>query len=151
MNLSQRIQNAHRLVEAPLRVVSIAVISGTELLMGKRRDTKKWCCPGGHIEAGEEPADAAARELFEETGIRTWHVSPYGRETIIGRSGRPVDVHCFRVDIDKRLATSELDPDHEFSAFEWVDLARGLPDDIRTGLHNPNDLLLKYLGVAVSL
>lgn len=28
-----------------------------------------WFIPGGHLEAGERPAEACARELFEETGI----------------------------------------------------------------------------------
>ncbi|WP_127497245.1 NUDIX hydrolase [Actinoplanes solisilvae] len=38
-----------------------------------RPDTFWWFTPGGGLDAGETPAEAAARELFEEVGLR---VSP---------------------------------------------------------------------------
>jgi len=40
------------------------------VLMHQRRDFRIWSLPGGHIEVGESPEDAAVREAFEETGYR---------------------------------------------------------------------------------
>jgi 8-oxo-dGTP pyrophosphatase MutT (NUDIX family) len=45
----------------------------------------RWLTPGGGLEAGETPAEAAVRELYEETGIvirlapqaAPWHVDRY--------------------------------------------------------------------------
>lgn len=39
-----------------------------QLLLVNHR-THGWSCPGGHLEPGEAPHEAAARELTEETGI----------------------------------------------------------------------------------
>lgn len=39
------------------------------VLLGRRSDTGNWALPGGIIDPGEEPADAAVREIFEETGV----------------------------------------------------------------------------------
>lgn len=47
---------------------------GDKLLILQRANdgmfSDEWCIPGGHIDPGEEPIEAASRELFEETGIK---------------------------------------------------------------------------------
>jgi 8-oxo-dGTP pyrophosphatase MutT (NUDIX family) len=39
------------------------------LLLGRRADTGEWAVPGGIVDPGEQPADCAVREIFEETGV----------------------------------------------------------------------------------
>lgn len=40
-----------------------------KILLVHHKKLKKWVQPGGHIEAGENPEDAAIREIYEETGL----------------------------------------------------------------------------------
>lgn len=51
--------------------VAIAVVLDDEdqVLLHRRADTGVWALPGGIIDPGEEPADAAVRECYEETGV----------------------------------------------------------------------------------
>ena len=52
--------------------VGILVRRQGELLLMRRHGahgTGTWSPPGGNLDWGEDPADAAARELLEETGI----------------------------------------------------------------------------------
>jgi ADP-ribose pyrophosphatase YjhB (NUDIX family) len=43
-----------------------------------KRGRLVWSLPKGHVEAGETPAEAAAREVEEETGIRGRVLAPLG-------------------------------------------------------------------------
>lgn len=56
----------------PALHVSIAVVDGERLLLvqeSKPSCAGKWNLPGGHIELGESPIEAASRELAEETSV----------------------------------------------------------------------------------
>jgi ADP-ribose pyrophosphatase YjhB (NUDIX family) len=48
--------------------VSAMVWRGRELLLMRRSDNGHWGLPGGFVELGESVADAARREIIEETG-----------------------------------------------------------------------------------
>jgi 8-oxo-dGTP diphosphatase len=58
--------------EWPRPAASAIIFRGNHVLIverGKGALPGTWSLPGGHIEPGERARDAAARELFEETGI----------------------------------------------------------------------------------
>jgi putative (di)nucleoside polyphosphate hydrolase len=68
----------HKGYRACVGVVLVARSGG--VFVGKRRDKKKrehvapgyeWQMPQGGVDPGEAPADAARRELFEETNVRS--------------------------------------------------------------------------------
>lgn len=53
-----------------LHGVTACVLDGKgHILLGRRADTGEWAMVYGIIDPGEQPADAAAREVLEETGV----------------------------------------------------------------------------------
>jgi 8-oxo-dGTP pyrophosphatase MutT (NUDIX family) len=73
MPLSGHLRELRKKVGHDLLVLpSAAVVIHDELgrvLMGLHSDRRIWVVPGGLIEPEEIPADAAAREVWEETGL----------------------------------------------------------------------------------
>lgn len=58
---------------SPLIIPGAAVLllnDHEELLMLLRKDNEYWGIPGGAMEPGEQLEETAAREVFEETGMR---------------------------------------------------------------------------------
>lgn len=58
----------------PVHVTASSVIVGRRgTVLHLHRRLHRWMQPGGHIDTGEEPAAAALRESFEETGLALSH------------------------------------------------------------------------------
>lgn len=55
---------------------SAFVISERGVILHRHRKLGIWVQPGGHVDAGEAPEEAAVRETREETGLAAIHLEP---------------------------------------------------------------------------
>ncbi len=55
---------------------SAFAVSELGVVLHRHRRLGIWLQPGGHVDEGEAPADAALRELVEETGVAAVHLEP---------------------------------------------------------------------------
>lgn len=95
------------------------------ILLVRQVYRRHWGIPGGLLERGEEPADAARRELMEEIGLAV---------DLIGEPAVVVDAEAQRVDVVYRARPSAgIDPDSvspqspEIADVRWFPRA-DLPD-----------------------
>ena len=59
-----------------IKYVVICVRHEGQWLLVRHRERETWELPGGHIEKGETPSEAAHRELFEEAGVKAGVLLP---------------------------------------------------------------------------
>ena len=114
--------------QAPVRAAGVLYVSGNSVLLLKR--TAKgdqegvWAFPGGKLEDGETPEQAARRESEEETGFK-----PGNLEHIDHSDNGDVEFTTFLARIDK--ADPVLNDEH--TGFVWADLA-SLPQPLHPGV-----------------
>jgi len=115
------------------RAFSVAVYArrGERVLVIEHRRLGTWLPIGGELEAGETPADAAVRELREETGLAARFRSLAGaldgvpagligyEEHQAGSKG----LHMNFVFVAEVAADAEVTPNDEFAAWRWVNRA----------------------------
>lgn len=100
--------------------VNVAIFDNGKVLLTKRDDFHVWCMPGGHVDDNESLAQAAMREVREETGLEV-------RLTrLVGTYSRPgwKDGGYHIITFAGEVMGGELSPDpHEVVDIAYFDVA----------------------------
>ena len=112
---------------APLWLIGITavVIRDQQLFLIQRSDNQAWTPVTGIVEPGEDPADCAVREVFEESGIHAvarrlaWVHVTRPIVHVNGDHAQYLD-HVFRMDW---VGGEPFPADDESLAARWFDLA----------------------------
>uniref|UniRef100_A0A9D4PAC4 Nudix hydrolase domain-containing protein n=1 Tax=Rhipicephalus sanguineus TaxID=34632 RepID=A0A9D4PAC4_RHISA len=97
----------------------------------------EWCLPKGHLEGTETPAEAARREVEEETGIAGQIICPAGNRRLLVHRDRDPDPQTrppFPAACTVGDLTVDNDPDQEAIDAAWVPF-----NDLRSRLSFANE------------
>ncbi|MDQ3662234.1 MAG: NUDIX domain-containing protein [Actinomycetota bacterium] len=108
-------------------VTAIVTNQRDEILMVHKTDNDLWALPGGGMDAGEYVAEAVAREVEEETGIRVQVTGVVGIYTnpnhVMAYDDGEVRQQC-SICFTTEVLGGELRTSSETSEVEFVDLNR---------------------------
>lgn len=131
----------------PIAVVRTVVMDRDgHILLGLRKETSRWECPGGKIEGDETVEDAARRETAEECGIYVLGHPEFVGFTNVRHLTKPryaVELYLAFPEIEgvaKRCEEGHLE-------WRWVTPAEAKAMPLMPSAYNlVNDLLRPFLG-----
>lgn len=118
--------------------VHAVIVDSGMVLLGRRTIEPmlgQYCCPGGHMEHGEQPYDAVRRELYEEAGRTAVKVSPLAPFSTSTDGKNYVHLPFLCTSVSKPISQADgtwIDP-------VWV----GVDNDLE--LTNPTDIVMSDL------
>jgi 8-oxo-dGTP pyrophosphatase MutT (NUDIX family) len=122
----------------PTHVTGSAIVVGPRgVLLHRHKRLGVWMQPGGHVDPGEPPWDAAVRETAEETGLAAAH--PAGGPRLVHVDVHPAPRGHTHLDLRYLLrADGEPDPPPGESQtvrwFPWPEALRAADDALVGGL-----------------
>ena len=87
-----------------------------EILLQLRSDNHRWGLPGGAVDPGEDPADAVAREVMEETGLSVEPVrivGVYGGPSLLVTYPNGDQIAVISIVFECRVVAGELRTDDD--------------------------------------
>ncbi|MFD5137480.1 NUDIX hydrolase [Streptomyces sp. NPDC058378] len=115
-------------------IATAIIVDGGKTLMIRRREREGkllWAFPGGGIEAGETPEQAAVRETAEEVGLEVKAVSVLG-DRVHPQTGR----HMTYVACEVISGEAFVGDEEEIAAVAWVGHAE-IAEYVPWGLFDP--------------
>ncbi len=134
--------------ESNYGAVGVLVVKDGKILTGKRHNTSGYgliCGPGGHIDKGETPEQAAIREAQEEFGITPKELIPLGQGMEEESGLKPHLFLCMEYDGTPQVTDLEI-TEHKFrSLTELAKMRNDLFEPFADSLFVLSNLMQKFL------